>query len=387
MRLLLSDALFLAAAFGLLAILVEHAVAVRHVRSPPAVPRRKPPAAVSILKPLCGLDDELADNLELFAALDHPDYELLLGVKSGDDPAHAVAQTFAQRHPGKVRVVVQRGEPGLNAKVNQLVTLEREATRELVVISDSNVRVRPGFLGELAAELEDPRVGLVASPIVGSQGGSLGSLMDRLHLAGLVTPGMIAPKRLLGLDIVVGKSLAMRRADLAALGGFAAFKDVLAEDFLLGRAMKRELGLAIRVAHQPVVNVSRRLAVAEFYRRYVRWDIIQRRLVGRALYGCEILLNPIALALAALLAAPAPRQAGLFGAVCLVKSLADGVSRCLQEGSRLRLRDLLATPLKDLVVGAAYLTASVRDTVVWRGNRMRVRAGSLIELAAEREVA
>ncbi|HUB05694.1 MAG TPA: glycosyltransferase [Myxococcales bacterium] len=385
MRLLLSEALFAAAAVGLLAILVEHAVTVWHVRGRPAAPSR--PVSFSILKPLCGLDDELEANLELFAALEPPADELLLGVRSADDPAYPVARAVAGRHADRVRVVVQRGEPGLNAKVNQLVTLEREASREIVVVSDSNVRVRPGFLGELAAALEDPRVGLVASPIVGSQGGTLGSLMDRLHLASLVSPGMIAPKRLLGLDIVVGKTLALRRADLAALGGFAAFKDVLAEDFLLGRAIKERLGLAIRVARLPVVNVSRRLAVAEFYRRYVRWDIIQRHVVGRALYSCEIFLNPILLGLLAWLAAPALPQAGGLAIVCAVKSLADGLSRSVQERSRLRLRDLLATPLKDLVVGAAYLTASVRDTVVWRGHRMRVGDGSLIELAAEREPA
>ncbi len=384
MRLLLSDALFVFAAVGLLAILIEHAFTVRHVRERPPVPTRA--ASFSILKPLCGLDDELEENLELFAALDWPDYEILLGVKSAEDPAHAVAQAVAGRHPGRMRVVVQRGEPGMNAKVNQLVTLEREAAREIVVVSDSNVRVRPGFLAEIAAVLEDPRVGLLASPIVGSEGGSLGSLMDRLHLASLVSPGMIAPKRLLGIDVIVGKTLAMRRADIAALGGFAAFKDVLAEDFLLGKAVRRR-GLETRIAHLPVVNVARTLPVAEFYRRYVRWDIIQRHVVGRPLYGCEAFLNPVALALAAWLAAPALPQLGLLAAVCAVKGVADGLSRSVQEGSRLRLRDVLATPLKDVVVGAAYLTAWVRDTVIWRGNRMRVGDGSLIELGAEREVA
>src|SRR5687768_8410029 len=87
--------------------------------------------SVSILKPLCGLDDGLEQNLERFANLAYPSYELLLGVRDQSDPAYPVALRLAMRWPERVRVVVQRGAPGLNPKINQLITLEGEARYDL----------------------------------------------------------------------------------------------------------------------------------------------------------------------------------------------------------------------------------------------------------------
>src|SRR5439155_12021378 len=120
---------------------------------------------ISILKPLCGLDDDLVANLESFVAIDYAPYEVLLGVRDRHDAAYPIALALARRFPRRVRVVLQRGAPGLNPKVNQLATLARAARYEIVVVSDSNVRVPDGYLDEIAAHLEDPRVGLVTHPI------------------------------------------------------------------------------------------------------------------------------------------------------------------------------------------------------------------------------
>src|SRR5215510_8287124 len=126
----------------------------KHVRGPRAVPTARP--AISILKPLCGLDDRLAGNLLAFADLPYPDYEVLLGVRSTSDPAYPLAWMAARRWPQRFRVVVQEGEVGLNPKVNQLITLARHARHDLLVISDSNTRVPATYLDEIAGYLADP---------------------------------------------------------------------------------------------------------------------------------------------------------------------------------------------------------------------------------------
>ena len=158
----LAIVLLLAAVGGLAAIAAQHAILRAHVRQAPPVPSRSPP--VSILKPLCGLDDGLEANLASFASLDHPDYEVLLGLRSADDPAFGIARWAARRWPRRFRVVLQRGEPGLNPKVNQLVTLARAARHDVLVVSDSNVRVERAYLSEIVAHLEDDGVGLVTHP-------------------------------------------------------------------------------------------------------------------------------------------------------------------------------------------------------------------------------
>src|SRR5262245_20595492 len=118
---LLSVILFAAAALGFVLLALQLWGVSRHLRAGlPAAPLEPP---VSILKPLCGLDDELEENLESFAKLDYPCYEVLLGVRNRKDNAYPLARKMARRHPRRMRVVIQRGQPGLNPKVNQLITL------------------------------------------------------------------------------------------------------------------------------------------------------------------------------------------------------------------------------------------------------------------------
>src|SRR6266540_6776050 len=145
----LSVSLLAFGTLGFVLLLVQLGSATRHMRAKPPAPRTMPP--ISVLKPLCGVDDDLANNLEGFVSLDYPEYEVLLGVRDTRDAAYPVARALAKRYPGRVRVVVQRGTPGMNPKVNQLCTLARAAHHDLLVVSDSNVRVGTDYLREIAA--------------------------------------------------------------------------------------------------------------------------------------------------------------------------------------------------------------------------------------------
>jgi ceramide glucosyltransferase len=364
------------AAIGLGAVAVQGWLLARHVRGVDPAPRATP--FISVLKPLCGVDDDLDENLASFAAQAWPRYEVLLGVRSREDAAYPHAVAAAARWPDRFRVVVQRGEPGMNPKVNQLVTLAGAARGEVLVVSDSNVRVGPGYLAGIAGLLEDPAVGLVTHPIAGVGEARLGSLLDNLHLAGAIAPGVVAAKRLSGRDVVVGKSMALRRRDLVALGGFEAVKDVLAEDYVLGVRVPARLAKRVAIAREPVQGVSSRRSLGGFLGRYARWAVLQRQAVGPAVYSAQLVLNPILLAAAALAAAPGRGPLGAFAAVCAAKALADALAaRRLRPGG-FRLAQLAAVPLKDLLLGAAWTYGLVRRDVIWRGNRLRVLAGTRV---------
>src|SRR5262249_53502115 len=190
---------------------------------------------VSIIKPLCGLDDELGQNLESFFELDYPDYEILFSFATDDDPAFAVARRGAGRHPGGGATVVGDGrEPGGNAKVNRLAAAARQARCRYLLLSDGNVRVRRDFLARAVAPFEDARVGLVSNLFRGTGARTLGARLECLHLNGTLRAGTAAIATLTGSPCVVGKSILVSRAALDAIGGFAALRDYLAEDFLLG---------------------------------------------------------------------------------------------------------------------------------------------------------
>lgn len=376
---------FLLSALGLLALLVQHAALRRHLRgagTAPAAPDAELPA-ISILKPLCGVDDGLEENLASFAALAYPRYEVLLGVRSARDPAFAVARAAARRWPDRMRLVLQRHEPGRNPKVNQLVGLARAALHPLLVVSDSNVRVGPDYLAGIAAAMRDPSVGLVTHPVCGAGERGLGSVFENLHLAGSVAPAIVACHRLFHREIVVGKSMAMWRADVVRLGGFDAVKDVLAEDQILGGWIRRRLGKRIVVAATPVVNVNEDRPVREFWSRYARWSVLQRKLVGGPAYSAQLMLNPVLLALAGLSASPDGSALAVFCAVCAAKIAVDGASARALRPAGFPLWHLLLVPAKDLLFGAALLQGFLTDEVDWRGHRLRVLRGTYLAAPAE----
>ncbi len=372
---LVSLLLFAGAAVGLSLYLIQLVSVWRHLREPRRVPSCWP--GISILKPLCGLDDDLEKNLERFAQLDYPDYELVLGVRSRRDPAWELARATAARFPGRVRVVLQRGEPGCNPKVNQLITLAAAARHAILVVSDSNVTVERGYLSEIAAHLDDATVGLVTHPVVGIGEQRIGSLMDNLHLAGSVGAGMVGAKRVARKDVVVGKSMALRRADLQALGGFEAVADVLAEDFILGKMIRSRLGKRVAMAGCTVQNVSRDRSTLDFLRRYRRWSVIHRQAVGPAVYAAQFLLNPLAVALLAFGAHPTMITLGGLGAFGAIKIGYDAAALRTMRG-HVPLLALIASPAKDLLLAVAWVHGLLNEEVDWRSNKLRVGAGTVL---------
>ncbi|WP_224370750.1 ceramide glucosyltransferase [Hyalangium versicolor] len=372
-----SLALLAAASVGLVALAVQLVHVLRHRRQP-ALPHSGTAArpGISILKPLCGVDDDLEANLAQFASLGYPSYEVLLGVKDMRDPAYAVARAAVARWPHVMRLVLQEGEPGLNPKVNQLVTLASEARYELWVISDSNVRVAPGYLDEIADGFEDPEVGCVTHPIGGIGEQTLGSLLDNMHLASSAAAGVIAAKRLADKDIVVGKSMALRREDVESLGGFFSVKDVLAEDFVIGQWVTRKLGKRVVVAKTPVFNVSLKKCVGAFFKRYLRWSVIHHSSVGTPTYLAQGLLNPVPLALLGALLEPTVPAFTAVAALAIAKALIDVTVFRMLRPERVSWLSLPAVLLKDALLFVAWCNGLFSRTVDWRGTRLRVLPGT-----------
>lgn len=361
------------AALGVVMVAAQIGGALLHLRRRPRPARELP--GISLLKPLCGLDDALMANLQTFSCLDYPRYEVLLGVKDRNDPAYHVACQAAARWPAHMRVVLQRSAPGLNPKVNQLITLAARARHDWMVISDSNVRVDRDYLAEIAAHLQDERVGVVTHPIAGCGETSWGALLDNLHLCAFVGPGMIMANRL-GGNLTVGKSMAFRRAELRAIGGFEALKDVLAEDFLMGRLLASAAGKRVAVAHRAVVNVCARRSLRGFMQRYTRWNIMQRTMVGRGLYTTQLLLNPVPFALVAFGLDPDRHTfAALIACAATKAALECAALRALRPGQG-RALHVLVLPLKDLLLLGVWLYGMFKTEVEWRGTRLMVLEGT-----------
>lgn len=329
-----------------------------------------PARGISILKPLCGLDDGLAKSLEMFASLPYQPYELLLGVADTADAAYSLAQHMAAKYPGKVRVVVQGASTGLNPKVNQLVGLAGAARHDILLISDSNVRPPQGYLEEISALFADPAVGCVTNPVSGYGHKSYGAMLDNLQSATTAATCTVAHQ--LGRPVVIGKSQAVRRDVLARLGGFAAYADVLAEDYLIGRDVGR-LGYRVALARRPVFTYTAKKDLPAFAGRVSRWTTMQATATESALPAAGMgLLNPIPLGLAAFALAPSWATAGRLAGVIAAKTALD-LSAAHALGVRpLGWREAAAIPVKDVVAFGAWGYGLVNRTVSWRGNQLQV---------------
>lgn len=332
---------------------------------------------VSILKPLKGVDADLETNLESFFRLDYPAYEVLVGLDDPQDPALAVARSVAARYPGiPSRLVVSGRRAGHNPKVNNLANLLPAAQHELILVSDSNVRVHPGYLRELVTKIEEPGVGLVSSPFRGTHGRGIGGALEALQLNSFVIGGVSAVSQLVSGVCVVGKSMLLRRSTLDAMGGFSFLSRFLAEDQVCGEEVAA-LGMRTAVAHHCVDNVLGEVSVSRFLARHLRWAKIRRRM-SLAAYLCEFLLNPLVVAMAGCALAPSRHLLAVLLLTGIARVVQGRAAEAIAGVQRSAWTHLWLVPLRDLLVGAVWIVPFFATTVSWRGNRLRIGPRTLL---------
>jgi len=344
------------------------------------LPDHTPP--VTIYKPLKGLDEELEENLASFFRLDYPTYQLIFGVADADDPAIGVVQKLLREFPDRdARLVVGFPPFGLNPKVESLAAMESFRKHDVILISDSNVRVRPSYLRETACYLAQPNVGLVTNLFVGTGQERGGAVMENLQLNGYIAGG-VAMASTLGLTCVVGKSMMMPVRVLEAIGGFAAVRNLLAEDQVIGM-LTRKAGYSIRLSHHVVENINKDRGFTWFLNRHSRWFKIRRRLALGA-----FMFEPLAnLATIGLVWAFSGESGIAWGGLLFLVGL--GIARDVLQtrwlgGPLPKLKHWLHSPIKDLMLLPLWFDALLNSHVQWRGHRFYV--GRLTRLLPVRAV-
>jgi ceramide glucosyltransferase len=333
---------------------------------------RTPP--VSVLKPLCGADPALEENLRSFFEQDHPSFQLVFGVQRPDDPALPIVERLRAEHPAvDVAVVVHSFSEGLNPKVRNLRGMLPHAKYEHLLISDSNVRAPRDYLRE-ATELHAsaPDVGLVTHLFAGTGGSTLASAVEEVQLAGFVAGGAATPS-LFGHASVVGKSMLMCKAHLTSVGGLEGVADILAEDYVLGQRLQAR-GLRTVIGRTVLLNVVGDLDGRALVERHARWAMMRRRLSPLA-FWLEPLASPLVLLPWAFLA---------LGHLALVWAAVTYLGRDVLAESLLKrrpcFRNLLLGPLRDAAMLVAWFTALSKSHVHWRGTRVYVGRGTSLSL-------
>jgi len=332
----------------------------------------------TVLKPLCGADPSLAENLESVFRQDHPDYEIIFGVEDENDAAVPVARALIERHPERrARLVIHRMASGTNPKVRNLRGMISHAANYLVLVSDSNIRAPRHYLSELAHEFDGgDRVGLVTNLVRGVLDDGIGGALASVELAGFCAAGAAMPT-LFGEALVIGKSMLFSKSVLSRLGGLESVSNVLAEDYVIGK-MFQHAGYAVRVAPTVVDNVTTRTTVRAHFERNRRWAMLRWRIRPfdyvlepvtsplAILPMAWVLLGPIAIAWAALL--------------LVVRDVGQWI---VLSGARRAWVPLVLSPLREVSALLVWIAAPFRRHVAWRGHRVRLSSGSVAYVAGE----
>ncbi|GAC1463881.1 MAG: ceramide glucosyltransferase [Isosphaeraceae bacterium] len=341
------------------------------------LPVHTPP--VTIFKPLKGVDEGLEDNLRTFFQQDYPTFQLLFGVAQADDPAVAVVNRLLLEYPEQdAQLVVGCAVFGLNPKVENLAAMDRFRRHDTILISDSNVRVRPTYLQETACYLAEPGVGLVTNIFAGVGEQQTGAVLENLHLNGFIAGG-VAAATVTGVTCVVGKSMLMPVQALRAAGGFAAVRNLLAEDQALGLRI-RKAGYSIRLSHHVIENVNHHRGFKWFLNRHSRWYKIRRQMAWPAFFA-EPMAN---LATVGFVWALSGESGIAWGGLLVLVGLGilrDAVQTYWLRGSFPKLRHLLLSPFKDLLLLPIWCDAIVDNRVQWRGHRLLIGRFTRLRIA------
>jgi ceramide glucosyltransferase len=348
-------------------------VAVRRfaARAQPSVPVAAP---VSILKPLCGEDAGLYDNLESFCRQEYPQWQVVFGVQDPGDAAIPVVRRLIAAYPGADLVlVVEPSRRDGNLKVANLQNMLPKARHDVIVIADSDMHVRPDYLADVTAPLADHATGLVTCLYRGVSAGGLWSQLACLNINHGFLPQALVAAALGERNGCFGATIALRRDTLDAVGGLAAIAHSLADDHALGAAVRR-LGLGVVLSPHVVDNVVAEPSLAALFRHELRWSRTIRAIAPAGFAG-SILTQPMVLALLALVVAPRPAMAVL--ALALVCRTA--MVRMVDGALRLPATPLWLMPLRDLLSFAVFIATFLSRTVAWRDRTFRIgRDGQLI---------
>lgn len=331
---------------------------------------------ISILKPLKGLDDCLEENLRSFFEQNYPDFEIIFGVNSNDDPAIPIVRSLQEKYPDVMsKLIIDPKISGKNPKVNNLVNIFKHAGKEFVLISDSNTRVSADYLAHLISECKDKSIGLVLSVLRGVGAANWIAAMENIHLNTYITPNVFAVETLFKRSISIGKSMLIRRSTIKKFGGFEIFGDYLAEDHLIGKKIE-EMGLKVKVSSTFVNNVNEKWGLKKILNRHTRWAKM-RRSVSLFDYAAETLSNPIPISF--IYAVLSSDLSGLivFSGVCLFKMIYD-IMILQMLGVSLNWYYYFLSPVKDLLMGVLWYVPFFSRKVSWRGNKFYIKKDSYL---------
>lgn len=379
------DALLVLAAAPFFYYAVAIVAAGKFFRAEPAIPAEAASGfapAVSILKPIRGLDRETYDNYASFCRQDYPEYEILFCVTDESEPAIPLIERLISNFPHRaIRLLIGSEPVGVSDKVNKLCRMARDARHDVLIVTDSDVRVEPGFLRAIVAPFGDPGVGGVTCLYRGITDGSFAADLEAMGNSTDFAPGVLVAWLGGGgkIDFMLGAVMATTRQRLAEIGGFESLADYLCDDYELGNRIAAN-GYRIELSPFPVAIDYPHQTLAEAFRHQLRWNLAIRYSRPWGHLGLTF-THGLAWVLLGIFLMHSWQGALAFAAAYSLLR----VEVALSVGARGMHDDLVRRkqwmlPLRDACAFVVWLASFVPQRIHWRGRQFYVRKKRLVSV-------
>lgn len=337
---------------------------------------------VSNLKPIRGLDPDAYENFASFCQQDYPEYEVVFCVGDTDDPVLPVIDKVKRDFPEcQIRVLFGSGRNATNDKVAKLARLVEEARYEVLVISDSDVRVHPNYLRTVVAPLADPKIGAATcfyAPIDDK------TFAESLQTVGMMSDfyaGILVARELDGVKFALGPTIATTRERLAGFGGYQAIENRPADDLLVGRLIA-EQGYEVELLPYTIQTVADYQSTRDLLHKRLRWIVVMRHMRPWGHFGLLLTQGlPWCLAAAAVhrSAGVALGYMGTYLGLRVAMTWMVGV-RGLKQHDLWKKMPLIV--VWDALAFLIWLTSFLRKSIRWRDGEYYIRDGMLVPVAS-----
>ena len=332
-----------------------------------------PQAPISILKPVCGLEPRLYENLRSFFEQDYRQFQILFGVRDANDAAIPTIERLIREFPGHdAALVVNAHAHGSNYKINNLINMMPRVRHDIVAISDADCRVGPNYLADLAAAFDTATVGAATCLYWGVPASKrLADRLGAMFINEWFLPSVLVALLSEPLEYCFGATMAARREVLEKIGGIESLAFYLADDHMLGRLAAAH-GYKVALARHIVEITVDEPSLGALFRHELRWARTMRavRPVG---YAMSFLTDTLALSvLVGCAAGLRPVGVALIGLALLLRIMTHAIAG-VRLGAEKAFRPWLV-PIRDAMTFAVRVASFVGRDVRWREHEFSVRA-------------
>jgi ceramide glucosyltransferase len=333
---------------------------------------------VSIMIPVCGVDEGSRQNWESFCQQDYEHYEVLFGVMNPKDPAVPILEELVAKFPGRARLIYCLEVRGLNYQVSNLIHLLETAQHELVIFTDSDVYVQPHYLRTVTAPLADPQVGLVTCGYVAHEPkflvaaiASLGRCIDNL-------PSVLLARSLNGgsLWFAFGATMVLRKSLLAQGGGLQSIVNRIGSDYQIG-TMVVNAGYRVELSPYLIETDGERQTLRQLFLRELRWAITIRYTEGPLYYGNVFTYGTVYCIPLLLLSGFQNWALALCCVTFTVRIIQSLIAIYTMNCPKLAYW-LWTLPLRDLLSFLIFVGGGFSRSIYWRGRRLQIGMGGTL---------